>query len=101
MALLLSLHHPSVDSGPGICPGPKLRAPVSSPEHASPHLHASGQILGVDMPAQDLVEAAVSGGPHSLTQSSHLTLRPQVGGGVTLPHPAFLLAGQGLRRTGF
>lgn len=68
-------------------------------EHVSPHLHASGQILGVDMPAQDLVEANVSGGPHSLTQSSHLTLRPQVG--VTLPHPAFLLAGQGLRRPGF
>lgn len=52
---------------------------MSSPEHVSPHLHASGQLLRVDMPAQDLAEATVSGGEHCLTQSTHLALHPQMG----------------------
>lgn len=62
-----------------ICTGPRLRAAVSSPEHVSPHLHASGQLLRVNMPAQDLAEATVSGGEHCLTQSTHLALHPQMG----------------------
>lgn len=62
-----------------ICTGSKLRAPVFSPEHVSPHLHASGQLLSVDMPAQDLVKATVSGGLQSLTRRTHLTSHPQMG----------------------
>lgn len=67
-----------------ICTGPRLRALVSTPEHVNPHLHACGQLLRVDMPAQDLTGATVSRGEHSLTQSTHLALHPQMGVTVCL-----------------
>lgn len=94
----MSFHHPPIDSmdlsgqGQGfqqakeICSGPKLRIPLSSPERVSPHLHTSGQLLSVDMPAQDLVKVTVSGVTNTFTNtlSTHLTLHPQMGVTVCL-----------------
>lgn len=79
---------------------------MSSPEHASPHLHTSGQLLSVDMPAQDLVKATVSGVTNTLTNTEYPSHPASPDGGHSLPHPtpegdqALLLTGQGLLRPG-
>lgn len=88
-----------------ICTGSKLRAPVFSPEHVSPHLHASGQLLSVDMPAQDLVSHCKW--RTSVTDTEDPSHLASPDGSHNLPHPApegdqaLLLTGQGLPRPGF